>query len=266
MAKRKRGKALGSVESDSKKGRGERGKIESKADDVIASKQREEAVAKCSKSNPHLRDVKSRAVFVLENASLTKGFVHKKKKILRCNEDGNSLLRQGKNPNDYQPDIVFEALRAILDSKLNKAGMVGAIYVKTDAGLLLEVKPNVRIPRTCKRFCGVVVDVLEKSCIRSKDTGDVLIRVVEGPVTRYLPENACITGLSYSSQKSVQIKDYVSGISDDFNPVFVVGAMVNGKVSEEYTNDYVSISDYPLSAKFCLGMICHALEQKWSIF
>ena len=39
------------------------------------------------------------------------------------------------------------------------------------------------------------VDVLEKSSIRSKDTGDVLIRTVEGPVTRYLPENARITGM-----------------------------------------------------------------------
>ncbi|KAG4388181.1 hypothetical protein GLYMA_09G120101v4 [Glycine max] len=48
------------------------------------------------------------------------------------------------------------ALRCILDSPLNKAGMVGAIYVKMDQRGVFEVKPHVRIPRTCNRFCGVI--------------------------------------------------------------------------------------------------------------
>ena len=69
--------AMPSEERQSKKGAVGRGKIEPEAVDLIASKQREEAIAKCSESNLHLRDIKSRAVFILENASLTKGFVHK---------------------------------------------------------------------------------------------------------------------------------------------------------------------------------------------
>ena len=50
----------------------------------------------------------------------------------------------------------MQALRAILDSPLNRYGLVGAIYVKIENGVLFEVKPQVRIPRTLQRFCGLM--------------------------------------------------------------------------------------------------------------
>lgn len=44
----------------------------------------------------------------------------------------------------------------ILDSPLNKSGRVQAVYVRTEKGVLFEVKPHVRIPRTFKRFAGIM--------------------------------------------------------------------------------------------------------------
>ncbi|KAL2930733.1 Ribosomal RNA small subunit methyltransferase NEP1 [Bienertia sinuspersici] len=207
----------------------------------------------------------ARAIFVLENASLHKGFIHKKKKILCCHDDSSFLLKQGKNPNDYRPDIFYEALRAILDSPLNKADMVGAVFVKADSGVIIKFKPQTRIPRTFKRFCGIMVELLEKSCVRAKDSGEVLIEVLKEPLALHMPENARIIGLSYSSEKLVDVEDYLSAIQDNSNLVFVVGTMVHGKVSKESTNDYISVSSYPLSAKCCIGLVCEALEQKWKL-
>jgi len=40
------------------------------------------------------------------------------------------------------------------------------------------------------------VDLLDKSCVRAKDSGEVLLRVLKGPLTQYLPENARILGKS----------------------------------------------------------------------
>ncbi|XP_052117200.1 uncharacterized protein LOC107484975 [Arachis duranensis] len=216
--------------------------------------------------SPQDPNVRSRAIFILENASLKKGLVKKEWKILNSHDDANVLLKQNKSLNDYRPDIVFEALRSIIDSPLNKYGLVEAIFVKIDGGALFEIKPHVRIPRTCKRFCGLIVDLLRKSRVCAKDTNEVLIRIVEEPVTRHLPVNSHIVGLSYSSKKVVHIDDYVSSLSDHMTPVFVVGAMVNGKVKEDHTHDYISVSDYPLGAKCCVGLICDALEQKWKLF
>lgn len=50
----------------------------------------------------------------------------------------------------------LQALLSILDSPLNKAGRLRAVYIKTEKGILIEVKPYVRIPRTFKRFSGVM--------------------------------------------------------------------------------------------------------------
>ncbi|KAM4100044.1 hypothetical protein ACB094_05G038900 [Castanea mollissima] len=49
-----------------------------------------------------------------------------------------------------------KALLTILDSQLNKSGMVQAVYVKTEKGVLSEVKPYTRLPRTFKHFCGLM--------------------------------------------------------------------------------------------------------------
>ncbi|TQD83454.1 hypothetical protein C1H46_031000 [Malus baccata] len=192
------------------------------------------------------------------------GIVRKRWKILDSEEDADAL-KQKKDENNYQPGVVYQALRAIFDSKLNKAGMVGAVYVKTDNGVLFEIKPHVRIPRTCRRFCGVMLELLDKKCIRTKDTNEILMRVIAEPVTRHLPVNSRVVGLSYSSEKVVDIDDYVNSASDELNLVFVVGELAHGKINE-YTDDFISVSNYPLSAKGCIGLICESLEHKWKIF
>lgn len=46
----------------------------------------------------------------------------------------------------------------ILDSPVNKAGRLKAVYVRTEQGVLFEVKPHVRIPRTYKRFAGIMCE------------------------------------------------------------------------------------------------------------
>lgn len=50
----------------------------------------------------------------------------------------------------------MQALLAIFDSPLTKAGRLQAVYVRTEKGVLFEIKPHVRMPRTFKRFCGLM--------------------------------------------------------------------------------------------------------------
>jgi hypothetical protein len=55
---------------------------------------------------------------------------------------------------------VLQALLAIFDSPLTKAGRLQAVYVRTEKGVLFEIKPHVRMPRTFKRFCGLMCKLL----------------------------------------------------------------------------------------------------------
>ncbi|XP_057973817.1 uncharacterized protein LOC131161851 isoform X2 [Malania oleifera] len=112
----------------------------------------------------------------------------------------------------------------------------------------------------------IVHQLLQKLSIAAVGKREKLLRVIKNPVTQYFPVNSRKIGFSYSSEKSFQMQDYVAAISDDVNPVFVVGAMAHGKIDKEYMDDYISISDYPLSAAWCIFTICGSLQQKWKIF
>ncbi|XP_004498383.1 uncharacterized protein [Cicer arietinum] len=204
-------------------------------------------------------------IFILEKASLEIGKVGKTYKLLNSDDHANFLLRDKKNPGDYRPDITHQALLSILDSPLNKAGRLKAVYIKTEKGDLIEVKPYVRLPRTFKRFAGVMVELLQKLSISAAGKREKLLRMVKNPVTKYLPLNSRKVGFSFSSEKLVHMNDYVSTIPSNMDLVFVVGAMAHGKVEVDYIDDYLAISAYPLSAAYCITRICGSLESKWNI-
>lgn len=87
----------------------------------------------------------------------------------------------------------------LLDSPLNKAGKL-QLYIQTRDNVLIEVNPHVRIPRTFKRFCGLMgkkikqvsfkfflVQLLHKLSIRSVNGPEKLLKVIKNPITDHLP-------------------------------------------------------------------------------
>ncbi|RVW89119.1 Ribosomal RNA small subunit methyltransferase mra1 [Vitis vinifera] len=160
--------------------------------------------------------------------------------------------------------VLWEALLTILDSPLNKAGRLRAVYVRTEKGVLFEVKPHVRIPRTYKRFSGIMCKfyrfppkpvyaiwcsaAVTKLSITAVGKREKLLRVIKNPVTQYLPVNSRKIGFSYSSEKSIPMRDYVAAVSDDVDLVFVVGAMAHGKISNDYTDDFIANDRFSVAA------------------
>ncbi|KAM3699604.1 hypothetical protein ACJW31_05G038000 [Castanea mollissima] len=187
--------------------------------------------------------------------------------LLNSDDRAYFLKKNNKNPADYRPDIVQQALLTILDSQLNKSGMVQAVYVKTEKGVLFEVKPYTRLPRTFKHFCGLMslFDLLQKLSIIAVGKREKLLRAIKNPVSRYLPVNSRKIGLSHSSEKLVSINNYVESADSDIDLVFVVGAMAHGKIDKQDTDDLISISDLPLSAAYCIGKTTNAFETKHNI-
>lgn len=204
-------------------------------------------------------------IFILEKASLEVAKVGKNYQLLNSDKHANFLRRNGRNPADYRPDIAHQAILMILDSTLNKSGRMKALYVKTEKGVLFEIKPHVRIPRTFDRFSGIMLQLLQKLSITAVGKREKLLRAIQNPVTQYLPINSRKIGFSHSSQKLVDMQDYVAAVGNDTNLVFVVGAMAHGKIDIDYIEDFISISDYPLSAAFCISRICNAVERNWRV-
>ncbi|KAI3692016.1 hypothetical protein L6452_31821 [Arctium lappa] len=204
-------------------------------------------------------------IFILEKASLEVAKVGKSYQLLNSEDHANFLRKNNRNPAEYRPDISHQAILNILDSPLNKAGRLRALYVRTEKGVLFEIKPHVRIPRTFKRFAGIMLQLLQKLSISAVGKREKLMRVIKNPVTQYLPVNSRKIGFSHSSEKLVDMHDYVATLDKDATLVFVVGAMAHGKIENDFVEDYISISGYPLSAAYCITRITNALERKHKI-
>jgi len=52
------------------------------------------------------------------------------------------------------------------------------LYVRTVKGVLIEIHPQVRLPRTFKRFCGLMVQLLQKFSIHATNASSKLLKVI----------------------------------------------------------------------------------------
>ncbi|CAN6469406.1 unnamed protein product [Victoria cruziana] len=216
-------------------------------------------------AQPAKHDNRRRVTFILERASLEVAKVGKTYQILNSNDHASFLKRNNRDPQAYRPDIIHQALLTVLDSPLNKAGRLRSLYVQTEKNVLIQISPQIRIPRTFKRFNSLMLHLLQRLSVRASNGPEKVLRTVKNPVTNYLPPNCRRIGLSRSAPRVVNLRDYVDAAKDDEHLVFVVGAMAHGKINADYIDDFISVSEFPLSAACCIGRICNAVEQKWKI-
>jgi rRNA small subunit pseudouridine methyltransferase Nep1 len=114
-------------------------------------------------------------IIVLERACLETGKVGKDHVLLNCDDHANFLRKHKKEPADARPDILHQCMLILLDSPLNKAGLL-KLYVRSEKGVLIEVSPQIRIPRTFKRFSGLMTQLLFKLSIRASNGPHKLLK------------------------------------------------------------------------------------------
>ncbi|KAF8554974.1 Nep1-domain-containing protein [Imleria badia] len=185
--------------------------------------------------------------------------------LLNCDDHQGILAKTGRDIADARPDITHQCLLTLLDSPLNKAGLL-QVYIHTAKGVLIEVNPHVRIPRTFKRFSGLMVQLLHKLSIRGVNGPEKLLKVVKNPVTDHLPVNTIKLTLSGDAQ-TVRLSKFLPTLPETHSIAVFVGAMARGRddFADHVVDEKISISDYPLSASVACGKFCCALEELWDI-
>jgi rRNA small subunit pseudouridine methyltransferase Nep1 len=154
----------------------------------------------------------------------------------------------------------------VLDSPLNKSGHV-TVYFHTEKNVLVEVNPACRIPRTFKRFSGLIVQLLHRLKIRSSDGRDTLLKVIKNPMSRHLPPGVRCYGFSQGGTLYNPM-NLARSLPDDAPIMFVIGAMASGSIKKEdhpYMTEFISISEYPLSGVVAINRVLGALENHWGI-
>ena len=109
-----------------------------------------------------------KVIVILDRACLETGKVGKEFVLHNCDDHGGFLKKHGRDPAESRPDILHQCMLILLDSPLNKAGLL-RLYVRTEKGVLIEVSPQIRIPRTFKRFAGLMSQLLHKLSIRASN-------------------------------------------------------------------------------------------------
>ncbi|KAI0751683.1 Nep1-domain-containing protein [Daedaleopsis nitida] len=185
--------------------------------------------------------------------------------LLNCDDHQGILAKTGRDIADARPDITHQCLLTLLDSPLNKAGLL-QVYIHTARGVLIEVNPHVRIPRTFKRFSGLMVQLLHKLSIRGVNGPDKLLKVIKNPVTEHLPANTIKLTLS-GDAPTVKLSQYLPTLPETHNIAVFVGAMARGKddFADGVVDEKIAISQFPLSASVACGKFCCALEDLWDI-
>ncbi len=207
-------------------------------------------------------ETKKKVIVVLANASLETVKTKRGIELITADSHAALLKKLKKTPADYRPDILHQCLLTLLDSPLNKSGHL-QVYIQTTQNVLIQVSPHVRIPRTFKRFAGLMVQLLYKLKIRSSDGPDILLKVIKNPVTAHLPVGSHKFATSVTGEL-VNINDFVAPLPDE-PVVFMVGSHAHGPAEVDWSEKTIALSQYGCSASVILGRIMNAFEAKWNI-
>ncbi|XP_076160005.1 ribosomal RNA small subunit methyltransferase NEP1-like isoform X1 [Ptiloglossa arizonensis] len=209
----------------------------------------------------HIKNQEKRLIIILEKAQLESVKVGNTFELLNCDDHTHILKKNNREPGSCRPDITHQCLLMLLDSPLNRAGLL-QVYIHTDKNVLIEVNPQTRIPRTFKRFAGLIVQLLHKFSVRASDGPMKLLKVIKNPITNHLPIGCRKITMSFNGNKVQKPQELVP--SDE--PIaIVVGAMAHGQVKPDYSEDTISISNYPLSGALTCTKLCTAFEEVWGI-
>lgn len=213
------------------------------------------------------REFAQRVIVVLDCAPLEIVRVGKgpdsRHHLLNSDDHQNVLRKHNKDLSEYRPDITHQCLLALLDSPLNKAGKL-QVYIRTQRGVLIEINPHTRIPRTFTRFAGLMVQLLHKLSIRAVGSNEKLLNVIRNPITDHLPVKCRKIAMSGDAE-AIRLSDYVKTLSPDEPVVFFVGAMAHGDDNFEFAETKISVSEFPLAAATVCSKICQAYEDLWDI-
>ncbi|KAG7391900.1 18S rRNA pseudouridine methyltransferase [Phytophthora pseudosyringae] len=198
-------------------------------------------------------DVKRRQVIViLEQAALETVKTSKGYQLLNC---------------DDHKGIHKKLNRDASQSLLILTSTVMQMYIMSSKGVLVEVSSQMRVPRTYKRFAGLMVQLLHTLKIRSSDGNHTLLNVIKNPVTKYLPANCKKYALSRTGTL-VNPWEWVESLPKDEPVVFIFGAMAHGHISKEncnYLDETISISEYPMSGAQAICRLLNGFERHWGI-
>eukprot|EP01061_Rhynchopus_euleeides_P017277 TRINITY_DN28745_c0_g1_i1.p1 TRINITY_DN28745_c0_g1~~TRINITY_DN28745_c0_g1_i1.p1 ORF type:complete len:321 (+),score=112.81 TRINITY_DN28745_c0_g1_i1:79-963(+) len=219
---------------------------------------------------------KPQVVFILESAGIAvTDLGRRKNQVLQHDKDGSFLDAKQQPTWLFRPDIVHQMLLAIFDMPLCKEGHV-KVYINTIKQKAIEVSSTTRIPRTFKRFCGLVSQLIDQGKVVNPETDQPLFRVLNYPVRQNVPENAPVYGLCCSEVVDpVNAYSFVKGLptarKGQPTGYFVIPCRDNAAWPDDdegfgnYVTQKLCITQYETSPVTLIHKLSNAFERHWQV-
>ncbi|MFW9806884.1 MAG: 16S rRNA methyltransferase [Candidatus Thorarchaeota archaeon] len=105
--------------------------------------------------------------------------------LLDQTHHGQSMTKLSQSERRGRPDITFLSLISILETPLCKEGLL-SVHLQLQDGRIVEVNPEVRLPRNYDRFVGLIEQLLIHG--RVPPQGDPLLRINQSSLEDLLTE------------------------------------------------------------------------------
>ena len=111
-----------------------------------------------------------------------------------------------------------------------------------------------------------MVQLLHRLSIRSVNSQEKLLKVIQNPISDHLPPNCRKVTLSFDA-KLVRVREYIENLNDKESICVFVGAMAKGvdNFADEFVDEKIAISNFSLSASVACSKFCHAAEDAWNV-
>ncbi|ORC89868.1 uncharacterized protein TM35_000101360 [Trypanosoma theileri] len=128
--------------------------------------------------------------------------------------------RSGADPAEWRPDVVHQLLLHLLDSPLNRAGLL-QVFLRTKKGVVIAVDPRLRVPRHMRLFEKMMVSCLYKMKVRAAHGHLSLLRVVRNPVTDHIPANCTMIRVEKDGDEVPDLYAFCAkcGIADEYKNI-----------------------------------------------
>eukprot|EP01064_Diplonema_japonicum_P033042 TRINITY_DN6422_c2_g2_i1.p1 TRINITY_DN6422_c2_g2~~TRINITY_DN6422_c2_g2_i1.p1 ORF type:complete len:248 (+),score=32.79 TRINITY_DN6422_c2_g2_i1:24-767(+) len=218
------------------------------------------------------KDAKKDIVIILESAGIAITDLGKKKnQVLSHDKDGNFLDAKGQPTWLFRPDIVHQVLLAVFDMPLCKEGHV-KVYINTIKHKAIEMEKTTRIPRTFKRFCGLISQLIDQGKVVNPETDLPLCKVLNFPVRQKVPEHAAVHALCCSEDVAPRnVYNFVESLDPSETHYFVIPCRDNSVWPEpeegygDYHTEKLVITQYETNPVCLIHKLSNALERHWGI-
>ena len=118
----------------------------------------------------HEKYLERKIYIVLQDAPLLTAKIDGKVVLINSDQHKQYINKKlNKDYSTFRPDILHQSLLLLQDSPLNKAGFL-KIFVHTESNVIIDISPDLIIPRTYRKFAAMMAQALTKLRVRAVES------------------------------------------------------------------------------------------------